>query len=37
MNKKLLALVIGLNLSAAAQAETPSLEKMWQLIQDQQQ
>jgi len=37
MNKKLVALLIGLNLSAAAQAETPSLEKMWQLIQDQQQ
>ena len=36
MNKKLLALVVGLNVSVAAQAETPSLEQMWQLIQDQQ-
>ncbi|MDC0640872.1 porin [Porticoccaceae bacterium] len=36
MNKKLLALVIGLNLTATAQAETPDLEKMWQIIQQQQ-
>ncbi len=36
MNKKLLALLLGLNVSVAAQAETPSLEQMWQLIQDQQ-
>ncbi len=36
MNRKLLALFIGLNISATATAETPSLEKMWQLIQAQQ-
>ena len=36
MNKKLLALMIGLNLTATAQAETPDLEKMWQIIQQQQ-
>ena len=36
MNKKLLALMIGLNLTVTAQAETPDLEKMWQIIQQQQ-
>ena len=28
MNKKLLALLLGLNVSVTAQAETPSLEQM---------
>ena len=36
MNKKLLALAIGVNLTATAQAETPTLEQMWQMIQNQQ-
>jgi len=35
MNKKLRALVNGLNLGVAAKAETPSLEKICQLIQEQ--
>ena len=36
MNKKILALVVGMNLTATAQAETPTLEQMWQIIQNQQ-
>ncbi len=36
MKKQLLATFIGLNISAAAQAATPSMEEMWQLIQQQQ-
>jgi len=36
MYKKILALAIGLNLTATAQAETPTLEQMWQMIQNQQ-
>jgi hypothetical protein len=36
MKKQLLATIIGLNLTAAAQAATPSMEKMWQIIQQQQ-
>jgi hypothetical protein len=36
MKKQLLATVIGLNITAVAQAATPSLEEMWQLIQQQQ-
>lgn len=36
MNKRILALMIGLNISATAQAATPTLEQMWQMIQDQQ-
>ena len=36
MYKKVLALVIGLNVTVVAQADTPSLEKMWEIIQDQQ-
>ena len=36
MKKQLLATIIGLNITAAAQAATPSLEEMWQVIQQQQ-
>ena len=36
MKKQLLATIIGLNITAVAQAATPSLEQMWQLIQQQQ-
>ena len=36
MKKQLLATIIGLNLTAAAQAATPSLEEMWEMIQQQQ-
>jgi hypothetical protein len=36
MKKQLLAAIIGLNITAVAQAATPSLEEMWQLIQQQQ-
>jgi hypothetical protein len=36
MNKKLLALAAGLCLTSTAQAETPSLEQLWQLVKDQQ-
>ena len=36
MNKRILALMIGLNISVTAQAATPTLEEMWQMIQDQQ-
>jgi len=34
MYKKILALAIGLNLTATAQAETPTLKQMWQIIQN---
>ena len=36
MKKQLLATIIGLNITAVAQAATPSLEEMWQVIQQQQ-
>ena len=36
MKKHLLATFIGLNMTAAAQAATPTMEEMWQLIQQQQ-
>ncbi|EAS47091.1 hypothetical protein GB2207_10758 [marine gamma proteobacterium HTCC2207] len=36
MKKQLLATIIGLNITAVVQAATPSLEEMWQLIQQQQ-
>ena len=36
MNKKILALAVGLSISATAQAKTPTLEQMLQIIQDQQ-
>ena len=36
MKKHLLATFIGLNMAAAAQAATPTMEEMWQLIQQQQ-
>jgi hypothetical protein len=36
MKKQLLAAIIGLNITAVAQAATPSWEEMWQLIQQQQ-
>ena len=39
MNKKLLALVVGMNVAmatAAAAAETPSLEQLWNMVQQQQ-
>ena len=36
MKKQLVAALIGVNMSAVAQAATPSMEEMWQLIQQQQ-
>jgi len=36
MKKQLLAAFIGLNITAAAQAATPSAEEMWEIIQQQQ-
>jgi len=36
MKKQLLATIIGLNLTAAAQAATPNMEEMWEMIQQQQ-
>ncbi len=36
MDKKLLALVVSLSITSTVQAETPSLQQMWQLIKDQQ-
>ena len=37
MNKKLLALVVGMTLSTAATAaETPNLEQLWNMVQQQQ-
>ncbi len=36
MKKQLLATIIGLNLTAAAQAATPSMEQIWEMIQQQQ-
>lgn len=36
MKKQLVAALIGVNISAVAQAATPSMEEMWQLIQQQQ-
>ena len=36
MKKQILAIIIGVNITAVAQAATPSLEEMWQLIQQQQ-
>lgn len=36
MTKKLLALIFGLNISATTAAETPTLEQMWKMVQQQQ-
>jgi len=36
MKKQLLAAFIGLNITAVAQAATPSAEEMWEIIQQQQ-
>jgi hypothetical protein len=36
MDRKILALAISLSVTVTAQAETPSLEQMWQIIQQQQ-
>jgi malonyl CoA-acyl carrier protein transacylase len=36
MKKQLLATLIGLNITAAAQAATPSTDEMWAIIQQQQ-
>ena len=36
MNKKILALVVAMNASMAAAAETPSLEALWTMVQQQQ-
>ncbi len=36
MKKQLLATIIGLNITAVAQAATPSMDEMWQMIQQQQ-
>jgi len=36
MKKQLLATIVGLNITAVAQAATPSMEEMWEMIQQQQ-
>lgn len=36
MYKKIMAAVVGINMATAAQASTPSMEEMWNLIQQQQ-